>query len=64
MASLDTAPRFSDPDGAYRLIVEALRPLDAEASAAFTARLALILANHIGDAKVLAEAVALAQRTG
>ena len=64
MAALDTQPRFTDPDGAYRLIVDAVRPLDEADSAAFMARLVLILANQIGDAAVLAEAVALARRTG
>ena len=57
-----TASRFPDPDRAYRTIVEAHRALPPEDVAAFRARLILILANHIGDETVLAEALALAAR--
>jgi hypothetical protein len=62
MTSLDTASRFADPDAAFRLLVEAQRNLSDTESADLNARLVLILANHIGDAGVLAEAIALAQR--
>ncbi len=62
MDRLDTASRFADPDGAFRLLAEAQRGLSEAESAALNARLVLILANHIGDAGVLAEAIALAQR--
>jgi hypothetical protein len=58
---LITASQFPDPDAAYRSIIEAHRGLSAEASADLDARLVLVLANHIGDADVLAEAIALAQ---
>ncbi len=61
--TLVTASRFSDPDRAYRMIVEAHRGLAPEAVAAFRARLLLILANHVGDERVLAEAIALALDT-
>uniref|UniRef100_Q07T68 DUF2783 domain-containing protein n=1 Tax=Rhodopseudomonas palustris (strain BisA53) TaxID=316055 RepID=Q07T68_RHOP5 len=60
--TLSTQSNFSDPDAAYRLIVEAHRGLDDEASAALDAALVLILANHIGDLALLSEAVALAKR--
>lgn len=60
--ALSTQSNFPDPDAAYRMIVEAHRGLDDEASAALDAALVLILANHIGDLGLLAEAVALAQR--
>ncbi|AZO78104.1 MULTISPECIES: DUF2783 domain-containing protein [unclassified Bosea (in: a-proteobacteria)] len=52
--------RFADPDSAFRLLAQAHRDLDERGSAALNARLVLILANHIGDARVLREAVALA----
>ncbi|MEH2473509.1 hypothetical protein V1281_005305 [Nitrobacteraceae bacterium AZCC 2161] len=59
---LSTQSNFVDPDAAYRLIVEAHRGLDDEQSAALDTALVLVLANHIGDADVLREAVALAKR--
>lgn len=59
---LSTQSNFSDPDAAYRLIVEAHRGLDEEQSAALDAVLVLILANHIGDLALLSAAVAVAKR--
>ncbi|MEH2480794.1 hypothetical protein V1282_004151 [Nitrobacteraceae bacterium AZCC 2146] len=59
---LSTQSNFVDPDAAYRLIVEAHRGLDDEQSAALDTALVLVLANHIGDADLLREAVALAKR--
>ena len=59
---LTTQSNFPDPDAAYRMIVEAHRGLDDEASAALDAALVLILANHIGDLGLLGEAIALAKR--
>ena len=59
---LSTASRFTDPDAAYRSIVEAHRGLSDHESASLDAALVLILANHIGDAAVLADAIALAKR--
>jgi hypothetical protein len=61
MGKLITASQFPDPDAAYRSIIEAHRGLSDEASANLDARLVLVLANHIGDADVLAEAIALAK---
>lgn len=63
MNSLDTTSRFADPDAAFRLLVEAQRGLSETVAADLNARLVLILANHIGDTGVLAEAIALARRT-
>ena len=62
MTTLSTSSNFSDPDAAYRLIVEAHRSLNDSQSADLDAALVLILANHIGDLDVLREAIALAQR--
>ncbi|MGA2127954.1 MAG: DUF2783 domain-containing protein [Xanthobacteraceae bacterium] len=58
---LVTASRFANPDAAFVALVEARRGLTVEQSADLDARLVLILANHIGDADVLAEAIALAK---
>lgn len=60
---LDTSPRLPDPDGFFAALMEAHRGLDAEASRRLDARLLLILANHIGDAATLREAIALAVQT-
>lgn len=59
---LSTTSNFKDPDSAYRAVVEAHRGLSVAASADLDATLVLILANHIGDADVLAQAIALAKR--
>ena len=61
MGKLITASQFPDPDAAYRAVIEAHRGLSDEASASLDARLVLVLANHIGDPEVLAEAIALAK---
>ena len=63
MSKLDTNPRFSDPDAAFRAIIEAYRGLSDEACADLNARLVLILANQVGDLDVLREAIALAKAT-
>lgn len=60
MTALVTDNRLADPDAALRLLVEAHRSLSEADSADLNARLVLILANHIGDQSVLAEAIALA----
>ena len=64
MAKLVTASQFADPDAAYRALVEARCGLSVEAAAELDTRLVLILANHIGDMDVLAEAIALAKAKG
>ena len=61
MIRLLTDSRFADPDAAYAAIIDAHRGLDEAASGELNARLVLILANHIGDADVLAQALALAR---
>ncbi|OYU49113.1 MAG: DNA topoisomerase IV [Rhizobiales bacterium PAR1] len=58
---LVTTSRFPDPDRAFRLMIEARRGLSTEEAAALDARLVLLLANHIGDDAVLAEAIAAAK---
>ena len=63
MPRLEAESRFRDPDLAYRALIEAHRGLSDEASAALNTRLVLILANHVGDPRVLAEAIALAKES-
>lgn len=59
MALIDT-PNLSDHDGFYADLLAAHKGLSDVESAALNAQLILILANHIGDRGVLAEALALA----
>jgi len=53
--------RLSDPDSAYRALIDAHRGLSDEESATLNTRLVLILANHIGDMQVLKEAIDVAK---
>jgi Protein of unknown function (DUF2783) len=55
--TLDTSSRFADPDAAFRALIEAHRGLSEAESTALNARLVLLLANHIGDHAVLADAI-------
>ncbi len=61
MAPLNTAPNLVDPDDFYARLIAMHRGLDEAASARCNARLILLLANHIGDAEVLAAALAAAR---
>jgi hypothetical protein len=56
-----TDPNIDAPDDFYAALAELHRGLDAEESAKVNAKLILLLANHIGDGKVLAEALTLAR---
>lgn len=58
---LNTKPNITDADGFYADLLAAHRGQSPESSHALNARLVLILANHIGDAEVLAQALALAK---
>jgi len=61
MAQLVTAPNLSAPDDFYERLIAMHRDLDERDSAAVNARLILLLANHIGDAPVLEEAMRIAR---
>lgn len=52
--------RCADPDAVYRLLIDAHRSLNDAQSAAFNARLVLLLANQIGDIDVLRQALEVA----
>jgi 3-(3-hydroxy-phenyl)propionate hydroxylase len=58
---LVTEPNLAAPDDFYAALAELHRGLSVEESAKANAKLILLLANHIGDAAVLDEALALAR---
>ena len=62
MRELNTRPNVASADDFYALLLEAHEGLDKAESDAFNARLILILANHIGDREVLAQALEAAKR--
>lgn len=61
--ALRTEPTFDRPDDVYATILAAHDGLSEEDSRRLNARLILLLANHIGDATVLAEALDAAKQT-
>jgi len=61
---LKTDPRIAQPDEMHQTLLEAYRGLSDQEARKFTAKLFLILANHIGDIEVVRQAVALAGPTG
>ncbi len=61
MMALITSPNIPDPDGFYAELIATHEGLGDEESAALNARLILLLANHIGDRRVLSEALAAAR---
>ena len=58
---LNTEPNIERPDDFYEALIELHRGLSEEQSRHVNARLILLLANHIGDMEVLAEAMAAAK---
>lgn len=72
MTHLNTQPNFGTPgeralhaftpgDDFYEALIETHRGLSDDASRLLNARLLLLLANHIGDLRVLREALAAAR---
>lgn len=72
MPHLNTAPNFGTPgqrylhaftpgDDFYERLIETHRGLSDEQSQLVNARLVLLLANHVGDLRVLDEALAAAR---
>lgn len=72
MSTLVTAPNFGIPgeryrhaytpgDDFYEALIDTHRDLDDAQSQLLNARLVLLLANHIGDLRVLREALAAAR---
>ena len=61
MAMLNTEPNLAAPDDFYERLIATHRGLSDEDSVLVNAKLVLLLANHIGDADVLDEAMAAAR---
>jgi len=62
MTGLNTSPNIADPDEFYAALINAHEGLSDDESAAYNARLILILANHIGDHDTLIDALAAARK--
>ncbi len=58
---LNRQPNIADADGFYQELIESQRELNDEQADMMTTKLVLILANHVGDRKLLREAIALAR---
>ena len=58
---LNTEPNLVAPDDFYEALIATHRGLTEPQSALVNAKLVLLLANHIGDAEVLAQAMAAAR---
>ena len=56
-----TDPNIPDADGFYEVLLAAHEGLSEEASNDLNARLVLLLANQVGDQKVLLECIAEAR---
>ena len=61
MGTLNTEPNLPSPDDFYEQLIGAHRDLSDEESALVNAKLVLLLANHIGDPAVLAQAMTAAR---
>jgi Protein of unknown function (DUF2783) len=61
MATLNTDPNLVAPDDFYERLIASHRDLTDAQSALVNATLVLLLANHIGDAEVLTQALAAAR---
>jgi hypothetical protein len=61
MATLNTEPNLAAPDDFYERLIATHRGLTEEESGLVNAKLVLLLANHIGDAAVLEQAMAAAR---
>jgi hypothetical protein len=61
MTTLNTQPNLPAPDDFYQELIGLHRDLTEAQSALVNAKLILLLANHIGDAAVLREAMRAAR---
>jgi hypothetical protein len=61
MSTLNTAPNMPAPDDFYQDLIALHRDLSESESTLVNAKLILLLANHIGDRDVLAQAMAAAR---
>ena len=58
---LNHQPNIASPDSFYEELIHAQRDMNDEQADMLLAKLVLILANHVGDRKVLELALALAR---
>lgn len=58
---MNTQPNIAEPDAFYAALVAAHEGLDPTQSAELNARLMLLLANQIGEHRVLMECIAAAR---
>ncbi|WP_031365192.1 DUF2783 domain-containing protein [Caballeronia sordidicola] len=61
MNKLNIELNIADPDAFYEKLIDTHNGLTDEESHFMNAKLVLLLANHIGDAEVLSEALAVAR---
>lgn len=61
MSTLIVEPHLEEPDDFYEQLIDMHRDLADDESQLANAALILLLANHIGDAAVLREAIAAAR---
>jgi hypothetical protein len=61
---MKTDPNIPDPDGFYATLIAAHEGLPESESADLDARLVLLLANQIGDQRVLLDCIAAAREAG
>ena len=59
--AIDTSARIKQPDDMYQMLIDAHADLDDYGSMKLNAKLVLLLANHIGDIDILAQAIDLAR---
>ncbi len=58
---LNIEPNLDRPDDVYEMLIDAYRDLSDEQVQKMSARLILLLVNHIGDPEALAEALCIAR---
>jgi hypothetical protein len=61
MTKLITTPNIDDQDTFYAELIDAQRQLSDDQADSMVFKLALILCNHVGDRKVLRDAIELAR---
>lgn len=57
---LNLAPNLRDPDGFYQELIDSQRDMSDAEAGMMNCKLILVLANHIGDAELLRQALAVA----
>lgn len=62
MAKVNLDRNIDNPDALYELLVDLNEADDVEKALTRVNRLALILANHIGDRQIISEAIEIAKR--